>query len=127
MLRRKMNQFNTLHGEEPTEPPQDWNRQYPAAHLKYRTYPPKTNPLVSAIMGRLNHHAIGNGNVRFTLQSFQLNLTMHLFHIQTPLLSNQLMITKWTIYCNYSNHNMMIFFWMLTSRCFRLDWWLPLL
>ena len=65
--------------------------------------------------------------LRFTLQIFQLNITLNLFHIQTQLLSNQLMIIKWTISCNYYTQNMMIIFWMLTSRCVRLDWWLLIL
>ena len=51
----KLNQFNKLHDDEPTEPP-------PASHFKYRTYPPKTIPVVSSIMGRLNYHAINNVN-----------------------------------------------------------------
>ena len=53
--------------------------------------------------------------LRFTLQSFQLNLTMNMFHIQTPLQPNQLMMMKWTIFWNYSTHNMMMILWMLTS------------
>ena len=63
--------------------------------------------------------------LRFTLQSFQPNITLNLFHIQTPLLSNQLMMMKWTIYCNSFTQKMMKIFWMLTSRWFRLDWWSP--
>ena len=41
------------------------NSQLRAFHFKYRTYPPKTSPVVFAIMGRLNHHAIDNGDVEF--------------------------------------------------------------
>ena len=62
-LGRKMNKFNSLHGDEPTDPPRDWNIQPLAAHFKSSTSPPKTNPVVSAIMGRLNHHAICNVDV----------------------------------------------------------------
>ena len=58
-----MNQFNTLHGDEPKEPPREWNSQSPAAHFKSRSYPFRTNPVVSTIMGRLNHHAIDNGDI----------------------------------------------------------------
>ena len=55
-----INQFNTLCGDEPTDPPREGNIQYIAAHFQYRTSLTKTNPLVSAIMGRLNRHAIDN-------------------------------------------------------------------
>ena len=65
--------------------------------------------------------------LRFTLQSFQLNLNLNLFQIQTPLQLNQLMIMKWTIYWNYFIKNTMKIFWVLTSICFRLDCWSPLL
>ena len=58
-----MNQFNKLHGDEPKEPPREWNSQPPAAHFKSRSYPSRTNPVVSAIMGKLNHHAIDNGDI----------------------------------------------------------------
>ena len=58
-----MNQLNALHGDEPNDTPIEWNTQPPASHLKYRTYPPKTSPVVSAIMGRLNHPAIDDGGV----------------------------------------------------------------
>ena len=62
-LRRKMNQFNSLHGDEPTDPPIECNIQPPPDHFKYRTSPPKTIPVVSSIMGRLNHIFIHNGYV----------------------------------------------------------------
>ena len=65
--------------------------------------------------------------LRFTLHIFQLNLTMNMFQIQTPLLLNQLMMMKWTISWNFSTHNMMNIFWVLISRCFRYYWWSPLL
>ena len=58
-----MNHFNALHVEEPNDPPIEWNSQPPEYHLKSRTSPTKTIPVVSAIMGRLNHHAIDNGDV----------------------------------------------------------------
>ena len=59
-----MNHFNALHGEEPNEPPRDWNSQPPVYHFKYTTSPPNTIPVVLAIMGRLNHHGIDNGDVK---------------------------------------------------------------
>ena len=55
----------------------------------------------------------------FTLHSFQLIITMNWFHTQTPLR----LIISW----NYFIQNMMKIFWILTSRCFKLDWWYPLL
>ena len=62
-LRRKMNQFNALHGDEPNETPREWNSQNTTSHFKSRTYPSKTNPVISDIMGIINHHAIDNGDV----------------------------------------------------------------
>ena len=58
-----MNQFNDLHGEQPNELPRQWNIQPPESHLKSRKSPPNTRPLVSYIMGILNHHGIDNGDV----------------------------------------------------------------
>ena len=46
------------------EPPREWNIQPPAAHFKSRNSPPKTSPVISAIMGRMNHYAIDNGDVK---------------------------------------------------------------
>ena len=63
-LRIKMNQFNTLHGQEPNEPPWVWNSQPPAAHFKSRISPPKTIPVVPDILGRLNNCDIGHGYVQ---------------------------------------------------------------
>ena len=59
-----MNKFNALHGDEPNEPPREWNSQPTSDHFKYRTYSSKINLVISAIMGRLNHHAIDNDDVK---------------------------------------------------------------
>ena len=58
-----MNQFNALHGDEPKEPPRECNSQPPGAHFKSKSSPSRTNPVVSYIMGKLNHHAIDNGDI----------------------------------------------------------------
>ena len=58
-----MNQFNAIHGEETKEPPREWKSQPPEAHFKPRSYPSRTNPVVSSIMGKLNHQAIDNGDI----------------------------------------------------------------
>ena len=63
----------------------------------------------------------------FTLKSFHLNLTLNMFQIHIPLRLNQLMMMNWTVFWDSSTQNMTKIFWMLTSRCFRIDWWLPLL
>ena len=60
-----MNQFNYPHGNNPTDPLRDWNIQPLAVHFKSRNSSPKTVPVVLDIMGRLNHHAIDNGDVEF--------------------------------------------------------------
>ena len=67
-----MNQFNELHGDEPDELPREWNSQPPSARVKYRTSPSKPNPVASAIMGRLNHHSIDNGDVKLSPLYFQV-------------------------------------------------------
>ena len=59
-----MNQFIELHGAEPKEPPREWNIQPPASHFKSRSSSSRTNPVISAIMGEFNHHAIDNGYVK---------------------------------------------------------------
>ena len=64
---------------------------------------------------------------RSPLQSFQLNLTLNLFQIQTPLQLNQSMMMKYTISWNSSTQNNMQIFWMLTYICFSIEWWSPLL
>ena len=60
--------------------------------------------------------------LRFTLQSFHLNLTLYMLHIQTPIRSNKLTMMKWNISWNSSTKKTMMIFWMLTSRWFRLYW-----
>ena len=65
--------------------------------------------------------------LRFILKIFQFNLTLNMFKIHTPLRLNQSTMMKWTISWNSSTQNIMHILWMLTSRCFRLDWWSPLL
>ena len=70
ILSRNINQFNALHGEEPKEPPREWNSQPPEARFKSRTSPSRTNPVISAIMGKLNHHAIDNGDVKIPTPEF---------------------------------------------------------
>ena len=68
-----MNQFNAVHGEEPKEPPIEWNIQPPAAHFKSRTSPSRTNPVISAIVGKLNHYVIDNGDVKIPTSDFPVD------------------------------------------------------
>ena len=65
-----MNKFNTLHDDKLIDPPRDWTSQPPSAHFKYMTSTPKTSPLISAVMGRLNHHYIDNGDVEVQPSEF---------------------------------------------------------
>ena len=58
-----MNKSNDLHGYEPTEPQKEWKSQPPESQFKSSTSPTKTSPVVSDIMGIINHHAIDNGDV----------------------------------------------------------------
>ena len=63
-LRRKMNQFNDIYGDEPNELPLGWIYQPPAAHFNSSTSTPNTISVVTAITGRLKQRAINNGDVR---------------------------------------------------------------
>ena len=69
--RIKMNQFNSLHGDELNEPPREWSIQPTAAHFQSRTSPSNTSPVVSAIMGRLNHHLIHNVDAKVHTSDFK--------------------------------------------------------
>ena len=37
-LRININKLNALNGDEPTDPPREWNSQPPTSHFKYSTY-----------------------------------------------------------------------------------------
>ena len=65
-----MNQLNDLHGDEPIETQIAWNSQPPAAHFKSRTYPTQTIPVVTAITGKISHHAIDNGDIEVQPSEF---------------------------------------------------------
>ena len=69
-----MNRFIAIHGDELIDPPIYWNIQPPAAHFKSSSSPPNTIPVVSYIMGRINHHAIDNGDVEFHPSYFPVYL-----------------------------------------------------
>ena len=56
--------------KKPNEPPREWSSQTPPAQFKSRTSPPKTIPFNSAIMGRLNHNSINNGDVEVHSSDF---------------------------------------------------------
>ena len=62
-----MNQLNTLHGDEPTDPLIYWNIQPLAVQLKSRTSPPNNSPVFLSIVGILNHHVVDNGDVEVYL------------------------------------------------------------
>ena len=64
--------------------------------------------------------------LRFILQSINLNILLTWFQIRTPLQSNQLTMMKFTNSWNSSTWIMMMIFWVLISRFFRLEYWLPL-
>ena len=44
--------------------PRECNIQPPEANFKSRTSPPNTSPMISDIMGGINHHTIDNGDVK---------------------------------------------------------------
>ena len=63
IIRKNINQLKALQGEKSTEPPRYWNAQPPWVHFKYFTATTNTSPMVLDIMGRLNRHAVDNGDV----------------------------------------------------------------
>ena len=52
-LRRNMNQFTALHGDEPKEPPRECNIQPTSAHFKSRTFPLEPTLLFQLSRGNL--------------------------------------------------------------------------
>ena len=68
-----MNQLNALHGDDPKEPPREWNNQPTADHFKSSTSPSITNPVISYIIWKLNLHAIDNGDVKIATSDFPGN------------------------------------------------------
>ena len=58
-----MNQFNTIHGDEPAEPQIKCNIQPPAVNFKSCNHTSKIGPVVLALVGRFNNHAFDNVNV----------------------------------------------------------------
>ena len=78
-LRKNMNKFNDIHREESNDSPWSCNRKPPAYQLKFSTYPPKTNPVVSDIMGRLNRYAIDNGGVEVHPSGFPFGFNSESF------------------------------------------------
>ena len=65
------------------------NSQLRAVHFKYRTSPPKTSPVVLAIMGRLHHHAIDNGDVEFHTSEYSFESTSkYVPHTDTTLIKS---------------------------------------
>ena len=52
------------------EQQREWISQPPTDSFKSRTSPLNTIPVVSAIMGRLNHHSIDNGDIKVQTSDF---------------------------------------------------------
>ena len=76
-----MNQFNALHGEEPNEPPREWNSQPSVDLFKSITFTTKIIHVVSDIMGRINHHAIDNDDFEVHTSEFPVELNSEYFSI----------------------------------------------
>ena len=68
-LFRNNNQFNAVHGNTQHEPPKEWTRTSPADRLKSPTSTTRSStdkrhsPVVSDIIGKLNHYAVDNGDI----------------------------------------------------------------
>ena len=122
-LRRNRNKFNALHGEEPTDTPREQNSQPTVDHFKSRNSPPKTSPVVSYMMGRLNHHDIDNGDFEFHPSEFPVESNSESVKDPDTTSWNQFMIMKWNISSDSSTQKIMKIFWMFNSRCFIIDRW----
>ena len=93
-----MNQFNALRGDELTDPPREWNIQPPAAHFKFITSPPKTSPVISAIIMRLNNHKIDNVDVEVQPSKFPFESNSESVIDTDTFPINKLMMMRWTIF-----------------------------
>ena len=89
--------------------------------------PPKTSPLVSDIMGRLNHCDIDNGNIEVHSSEFPVESNSNSVPDPdaTPIKSIDDYEMDHLLKCY--TQNMIMILWMLTYKCFRIDWWSPLL
>ena len=122
-----MNQFNTLNIEEQNESIREWNRQLTSSQFKSRTSPLNTSPVVSVIMGRLNHHVIDNGDVEAHPTDFPVKFNSGYVPNSATIQLYTFIVVKLTISWNYSTQNMMKIFCMLISKCFRIAWCLTVL
>ena len=77
-----MNKFNELHGNQTDEPPREWNIQPTAVQLKYCTSTPNNRPVVLDLMGRLNHHAVDNGD--FDVYTLDCALEYNYHYVTDP-------------------------------------------
>ena len=67
-----MNQFNELHGDNTNKATKEWNIQ---VHLKNHIYAQKRITMGSYIKGRINHHAVDNGDVDVYPSNYPLEYT----------------------------------------------------
>ena len=67
-----MNKSNALHGDEPDEPPIDWNSQTTSVILRSCISTCKTSPILLGLIGRLNHRADNNCGVYVYTSDYQL-------------------------------------------------------
>ena len=74
-----INQFNALYGEEPNEPPREWNIQPSVDHFKSITFTTKISHVVSAFMGRINHRAIDSNDFEVHTSEFPVELNSEYF------------------------------------------------
>ena len=62
-FRRKANQYNVIHSDKPTDTTRECSSQPSPVHSEYLNSDPKNIHAVWAIMGRLNHHTVDNGDI----------------------------------------------------------------
>ena len=64
----KEENYNTVHGDKPNDPPKEWTINSPAVHLNYQTSTPRTSndkihiTVVSGLIGKMNHNS-GCGDI----------------------------------------------------------------
>ena len=76
------------------------------AHFKSRTSTSLTNPVISAIMRKLNHHAIDNGDVKIPTSEFPVEYNSESFPYTDTILikSNDDDERDNLLECFYSEH-----------------------
>ena len=75
IIRINMNKFNGIHGEEKINHQENVTENLHKFTSNTTTPPQKIIPVVSDIMGRLNHHGVDNSDVKVYTSNYPLEST----------------------------------------------------